>query len=115
MLCEQSKKINYQEAFFVFYPHRLQELRRPHSTEQRKQYVVVKRIKLGKVDYENFSADLCVDRWFIEENAAMCRVDENGLWHSILVQQRGKTDGILVMSDGHYFPQWAAYIPETSV
>lgn len=98
-------------AFFVEYPSRIKDLMRPHFSERQKPYIVEKEIMLGKIDYENLITDLCVDRWFIEKYTHLCQIDGNGVWHCILAMQRGKPDGILIMSDGRVFPKWAAYLP----
>lgn len=98
-------------AFFVEYPYRIEDLMRPHLSEWRKPYKVELVIDLRKIDYENFITDLCVDRWFIEKHTHLCRIDDNGLWHCILVKQKGKNGGVLVMSAGKVFPRWAAYLP----
>ena len=103
--------LQYPMAFFVFCPRRLTDLFRPHLIEQRKPYSVEKIIKIAKIDYENFTADFCAERWFIEDNAVLCKIAEDGVWHSILIQQYGKTDGILVMAKGQSYPQWASYMP----
>ena len=98
-------------AYFVRLPFRLEDLKRPHSLSDEKPYIVEKTIILAAIDYENFVTDLCVDRGFIENNTKLCRVDENGVWHCILVRQRSRADGVLVMSGGRDFSLWAAYIP----
>lgn len=100
-------------AYFVRLPRRLEDLRKPHFVSDEKPYVIEKTIALAAIDYENFVTDLCVDRWFIEENRDLCRVDENGVWRCILVKQRNRRDGVLVMSGGSDFPLWAAYIWQT--
>lgn len=102
-------------AFFVEYPFRIEDLIRPHLSEWLKSYIVEKEIGLGKIDYENFITDLCVDRWFIEKYTHLCSIDENGVWHCLLVSQKGKSGGVLVMSEGRVFPKWAAYLPSAEV
>lgn len=97
-------------AYFVKLPFRLEDLRRPHYLSDRKPYIVEKTTVLAIIDYENFVTDLCVDRWFIEDNANLCRIDSDGIWHCILVKRRKQSEGVLVMSDGEDFPLWAAYI-----
>ena len=101
--------MSYPTAYFVPLPFRLEDLLRPHSVDKRKPYVIEKTVQLGQGDCKNFITDLCVDRWFIEENAALCRIDSGGVWHCIFVRRRGKADGVLVMSEGLDFPKWAAY------
>ena len=57
----------HSTAFFVKHPFRIEDLKVPHRYETRKRFVVVKTIELSKIDYDNFVADLCVDRIFIEK------------------------------------------------
>ena len=101
----------HKTAFFSKHPFRIEDLKTPHRYEQRKPFVVMKTIDLSKIDYDNFIADLCVDRWFIEENKGFCRIDEDGVWLCLLVQRRGQSDGVLVMPDGMDYPKYAAYYP----
>src|SRR5690554_4656621 len=100
---------NSQTAYFVERPYQISDLMRLHLPKQRKAFVVKKIITLNKTDYENFINDFTVDRWFIEEYKQLCFVDKNDVWHCILVKQKGKEEGVLVMSDGNIFPKWAAY------
>ncbi len=79
----------YSTAFFVRRPFTIEDLRKPHPHKEEKPFAVVKTIGLSKIDYENFIADLCVDRWFIEENKQLCCIDTNGVWRCLLVRRRG--------------------------
>lgn len=102
--------MKYPTAYFVSMPFRIEDLKRPHLAKHRKPYVIEKTVELAKIDYENFVTDLCVDRWFIEDNVDLCRVDNESVWHCIFVRQNGKKEGVLVMPEGRDFPKWAAYI-----
>ena len=73
----------------------------------KKHYQIVKVIKLTKIDYENFITDMIADRQFIEDNAALC--SQGGVWRCLLVQQRGRSDGVLVMPATDCYVGWAAY------
>lgn len=95
-------------AHFVKMPFTVEDLRRPYLAGDEVEYAVAKTILLGKIDYTNFLTDMCVERWFIEEHAELCRIDESGVWHCILVTQKGLEEGILVMSDGLAFPKYSA-------
>lgn len=97
----------HSTAFFVKHPFRIEDLKVPHRYETRKRFVVVKTM----VDYDNFIADLCVDRIFIEENKGLCHVNEEGVWLCLLVKQQGQPDGVLVMPDGRDYSKYAAYYP----
>ena len=94
-------------AFFVESPRIIENLLAPHPIEQETQYEIVKTVKLAKIDYENFITDMIADRQFIEDNASLCSRGE--IWHCILVQQRGCTDGVLVVSADGCYVGWAAY------
>ncbi|CFX96979.1 MULTISPECIES: DUF6329 domain-containing protein [Clostridia] len=101
----------HSTAFFVKHPFRIEDLKVPHRYEMRKRFAVVKTVELSKIDYDNFIADLYVDRTFIEENKGLCRIDEDGVWLCLLVKRRGQSDGVLVMPDGRDYPKYAAYYP----
>ena len=49
---------------------------------------------------------MLADRQFLEDHAALCSKGE--VWTCILVRQRGRTDGVLVLPEGCYVG-WAAY------
>ncbi len=94
-------------AFFVESPRIIEDLLAPHPIEREQRYEIVKAVKLTKIDYENFITDMIADRQFIEENAALCA--QGGVWRCLLVQQRGRTDGVLVVPDDGCYVGWAAY------
>ena len=94
-------------AFFVESPRIIEDLLAPRPIEQETQYEIVKTVKLAKTDYENFITDMIADRQFIEENAALCA--QGGAWRCLLVQQRGRTDGVLVVPVDGCYVGWAAY------
>ena len=50
---------------------------------------------------------MIADRQFIEENTALCA--QGGVWRCLLVQQRGRTDGVLVVPVDGCYVGWAAY------
>jgi len=101
-------------AYFVRDPFKLEDLTRPHFVHLRKAFVVEATIELSHIDYKNFITDLCADRPFIEKHIDLSRVDYDGVWHCILVKQSGKPGGVLVMSEGHDYPKWAAYLQDES-
>ena len=94
-------------AYFVESPRIIEDLLAPHPIEQETQYEIVNTVKLAKIDYENFITDMIADRLFIEENAALCA--QGGVWRCLLVQQRGRTEGVLVMPVDGCYVGWAAY------
>ena len=98
---------NNSYAYFVESPRTINDLMQPHPIEREHAYEIVRQVKLAKIDYENFITDMVADRQLIEDNAALCSKDET--WCCILVQQRGRTDGVLVMPEDGCFVGWAAY------
>ena len=94
-------------AFFVRSPRRIEDLQALHLVEKERPFEIVKTVKLAKIDYENFITDMLADRQFIEDHAALC--SKGRVWRCILVQQRGHTDGVLVMPEDGCFVGWAAY------
>ena len=97
-------------AYFVEFPRTIEDLTVPHPIEAEQQYEIAKTLKLAKIDYENFITDMVADRQFIEDNANLCSKDDP--WRCILVQQRGQTDGVLVMPEDSCYVGWAAYYSE---
>lgn len=86
-------------------------MRKLHLVEQERSYEIVRVITLPAIDYENFITDMCADRQFIENNAALCA--EAAPMKCLLIRQRSKADGILVIPDGPNrtaYVKWAAYI-----
>lgn len=94
-------------AFFVECPRIIEDLVVPHMIELERPFMAVKTVKLAKIDYENFVTDMIADRQFIEDNEALCSMGK--VWECILVQQRGRTDGVLVMPADVCHVGWAAY------
>jgi len=97
-------------AYFIKFPSRIENLWRPHLYEERRPYETVAEVIISKVDYENFITDLRVERQFLEDNANLCNIDGDGVWHCILVQQQEGSDGVLVIPDAAGYVIWAAYL-----
>ena len=100
------KKTSY--AYFVEGPRTIEDLMALHPYEQERAYEIVKKITLAGIDYENFITDMIADRQFIEDNAGLCSQGE--VWRCLLVKQRGRSDGVLVIPiDGCYVGLAAFY------
>ena len=95
-------------AYFVRIPRTYRDLLKPHLPEAEREYEIVKTIELSGIDYENFCEDMLVDRQFIEDNAALC--EDCDVLRSLLVKQRGKNEGILVMPEFGSYVKRAAYV-----
>lgn len=94
-------------AFFVKRPRTIDDLRRPHLLEQELGFEIVKTVRLGATDFDNFTADLLADRAFLEECAATC--SRGRIWRCILVTGRNRGFGVLVVPENGCFVGWAAY------
>ena len=97
-------------AYFVRSPRRIEDLQVLHLVEKERQFEIVETVKLAKIDYENFITDMLADRQFIEDHAALC--SKGRAWRCILVQQRGRTDGVIIMPEDGCYVGWAAYYCE---
>lgn len=100
-------------AFFVLFPKTLNDLFKPHIVDQEQPYEVVKTVALSAIAYENFITDMVADRQFIEDNADICTAGKP--MKCILVRQRGKSEGVLVVPDAPGYKayiKWAAYITD---
>lgn len=97
----------HELAFFIEYPRTIEDLMVPHPVEKERPFEIVTTVRLAKIDYENFITDMIADRQFIEDNAALCSQGE--VWRCIFVQQRGRSDGVLVMPADICHVAWAAY------
>lgn len=97
-------------AYFVECPRRMEDLQRPHLIDRERPYRIVAAVRLRKIDYENFITDMQADRQFIEDHGKNCKAGE--IWDCLLVQQRGRRDGVLVLPKQECFVSWAAYVVE---
>lgn len=58
--------------------------------------------------------DMLKDRSFITENIPLMHQDKNHVYHCLLVTGTGRSDGILVGSDGYDYDRYASYVPEVT-
>lgn len=85
-----------QTAYFIRRPRRAEELR-AEENGLRRPYQIVKTLRLGGMDYENFVTDLLADRAFLE---GIPGCGEDGpLVRCLCVTSRGR-DSVLVLPDG---------------
>ena len=94
-------------AYFVVRPRTITDLYKPHLVGIEQPYQIVYTVVLSKMDYENFSTDLLADRSFLDELETVCYTGT--ILRCILVQQRGKQNGILVIPKNG-FVELAAYM-----
>ena len=99
-------------AYFVSNPRIAEDLIQPHPIEAERKFEVVKLIRLAKIDYENFTTDMLVDRQFLEDNAHLCSKGD-GVIRCLLVTMRQSESGILVVPEEAWV-DCAAILPEQS-
>jgi hypothetical protein len=61
-----------ERAFFVFRPRTVSDLSIGTTGGKWRECRIVKTVRLSRMDYENFTTDLLVDRQFIEDSAPLC-------------------------------------------
>ena len=83
-------------AYFVDKPRTIDDLMQPHRVKVERPFHIVKTIQLSGIDYTNFITDMLVDRRYIEENYRLCS-SSGSVIQCLLIKQRGKKGGILVV------------------
>lgn len=96
------------EVFFVSFPSVAADLHVPHLLEAERPYEIIQTITLGKMDYDNFCADMEADRQFIEDYSELCGTGE--VWKCLFVCQREKPGGILIIPTDECYVKYAAYV-----
>ena len=91
----------------------IDELKHRNGLDRDKKYFVVEKvIELDEKEFDEFADDLLEDREFIKENIDLMYVDQNGIWHCILIKVKGRDYGILVEAEGYGYGRYCSYIPE---
>lgn len=78
-------------------------------------------VKIEKVitlqinEFRNFEDRLLDNYDFIAENKELMYIDEDGVWHAILITAKEVDYGILVESEGYDYARYAAYISKITL
>lgn len=78
-------------------------------------------VKIEKVitlqinEFRKFEDRLLDNYNFIAENKELMYIDENDVWHSILITAKEVDYGILVESEGYDYARYAAYISKSGM
>ena len=75
---------------------------------------VEKVIRLADRDFENFIQNPMGDQDFVKENIGLMHMDENGVYHCLLVTGEGHRDGVLVEAEGYGYARYASYVPDAA-
>ena len=71
---------------------------------------IVKIIELLNKEFKGFVAQPCDDMYFITQNRSLI-YQSKGVYHGLLVLGNGSSDGMLVESQGYYYPNEITYMP----
>lgn len=80
----------------------------PHEFE------VAKTIQLPAAQFQSLLVAPLRDYDFIKEYADLMYCDENNVFHCLLLTGKGRSDGLLVESEGSAYCRYATYVPEIS-
>lgn len=78
-------------------------------------------VKIEKVvtlqinEFRKFEDRLLDNYNFIAENKELMYIDENDVWHAILITAKEVDYGILVESEGYDYARYAAYISKSGM
>ena len=82
------------------------------AAKQRSKFIIEKTILVSALEYKEFCDNLLSDRDFVEENISLMHMDKNKTQHCILVKEEGRSEGILIQSEGYSYPRYTAYYKE---
>lgn len=75
-------------------------------------FEVSKTIRLPAEVFEDMLKNPLHDYDFIRENADLMHYGRNGVRHCLLLTGEGRTDGLLVESEGFSYCRYASYVPD---
>ena len=87
-------------------------IRRPYTERDASNFIIEKTVELPSSEFLAFTRSLLKDYSFIEENIDLMYRDTKGLYHCILVKEKGSASGILVESEGYSYARYAAIYEE---
>lgn len=79
------------------------------------EFVVEGVVTLSEQDFDRFKNNLLDDANFIKENKEMMYVDNEGVWHVIMVTSDYADHAILVNSEGYDYARYSAYVLKEAV
>lgn len=100
-----------QKAYFFLRPRRISDFDYTDPNGKWMEYQIVAQVTLNKMDYENFCEDLLADRQFIEDACSVCV----NAGDCLLVHQRRRADGLLIIPYRECFVRYAALLPAVQI
>ena len=77
-------------------------------------FVIEKTIWIPKEEFASMLGNPMEDKDFIAVNKVLMYPDFYGIYHCLLVMAEGRTDGILIESDGYDYARYASYVPDAT-
>lgn len=93
---------------------KIQFERKPDSFVLRN-FIIEETVSVSKEQFEQLLCKPQKNWTFIEEHKERMFQDTEGVYHCMLIVGEGRTDGLLVNSEGSSYARYAAYVPETAV
>ena len=78
-------------------------------------FVIEKTIRIPEKEFASMLGNPMEDKDFLMENKELMYQDFSGTYHCLLIVGEGRTDGILIQSDGYDYARFASYVPEAAV
>jgi hypothetical protein len=84
------------------------------DTTDKQEFIIEKIIDLTPLKYKEFCKELLFDKDFIAENIDYMQIDQEGIWHCLLVRTDSENmEGILVQSEGYSYARYASLLSNT--
>ena len=77
-------------------------------------FVVEDAVTVPESVFSDLLKDPLTDREFIADHIPKMYTDRNNVRHCLLVTGEGRTDGLLVESQGYEYARYASYVPEAT-
>lgn len=77
-------------------------------------FVIEKTIRIPEKEFASMLGNLMEDKDFLMGDKELMYQDFSGTYHCLLLMGEGRTDGILVESDGYDYARYASYVPEAA-
>ena len=77
-------------------------------------FVIEKTIRIPEKEFASMLGNLMEDKDFLMGNKELMYQDFSGTYHCLLLMGEGRTDGMLIQSDGYGYARYASYVPEVA-
>jgi len=79
------------------------------------EFVIEKVVEIELKQFTKFLDDMLGDYDFIEAKKDLMYVDNNHIWHAVLVTAKEVDFGILVQSEGYGYARYSAYLSKSEL